>query len=126
MPITLSTKTVVQLGGVAAAVTALGAFTLGAWSHVKPYTENENAPWASVAHVNMEDAKIEQVTADFHRDRDQSSQTMLFLSEGFWEQQLALAEDALRRNPSDILARQEVNHARAQLINIQSRLAKAR
>lgn len=126
MPITLSTRDVVKIGSIAAAATAIGAFALGAWTHIEPYTQSDPPPYAGRASVVAEDAKIEQLAADFHKDRDQSTQTLLFLSEGFWEQQLSFAEDALQRNPNDLLARQQANHAKEQLVTIQTRLSASR
>lgn len=122
---TLNTKTVVKGGTLAAALTAIGAFGLGAWAFAKPYAMSESPPLAGVAHVQQEDVKITgliqtvQYTQQYLKTMQQQ---MLFLAQQNWTETQTQAEAQLRQNPNNLAARQQLNTANQALIGIQRQL----
>jgi hypothetical protein len=115
----MGTKTtLIRAGAVAGALTAIGGAVIGAMGFARPYMQSDPPPLASQARVDKEHKEIVLLAQNFVT----MQQNQLFLASGFWTQQLAQAQDALRRNPSNPYARQQAITAQQQLYGIQRQL----
>lgn len=131
MPLILTTKTVVRWGSVAAALTALGAFLLGAWGFARPYAfdaiapGSEAPPLAGLARIKQDELEMAGLTQTDKQTQvylKAMQQQVLFLDQQNWILAQSQAQAQLRQNPNNLAARQQLNTANQALYGIQRQL----
>lgn len=116
-----SFKTLAKVGAGATAIIAIATVI----STIRPFLTSDAPPLAGVSRVIAVDAKtvtLAQNIQEMQRHQDQSDQTILFLNQGWWTKQLIDAQAAVRQDPNNLIAQQQVIVARQQLNSIQQQL----
>lgn len=117
----------VRVGSFFAACAAILSATFVTISYAKPLIDSDwPGPFAGQRRVEECDAKVQQLAQNFtlmqmHQQRSDINQA--FLARGFWQGQLAMAQERVRRHPDDMLARQAVLNAQAQIDEINRLIA---
>lgn len=122
----IDVKKFLRLAGLVGAASTCAGAAFGAIAYARPLMDSDwPGPFTGRAQVDARvsacEAKVIKLAQNFdlqQRHIERSDQTQLFLAQGFWTQQLAIAQDRLRRHPEDVEAREHMITAQQQLETI--------
>lgn len=122
----LDVKRFLRFAGLVGAISSVTGGAFAAISYARPLLDSDwPGPFASQTRVEARvaacDAKVVKLAQNFtlmQENQQRTNQTQLFLAQGFWVQQQAMAEVRLRTHPNDADAMARKIQAQQQLDQI--------